>query len=139
MSKFAWSDTEDGPFETAGETRDEAIAAAINDAEPGDERYIGEAEPISADSLIDDLGTLAVDTIGSRLFDEVGEIAEGWRPTKEQEEDLNEKMAACVKEWMTRHGLTPTVYAVSGVERIEVTQELIDQHYVKAAAPDPRK
>lgn len=68
---------------------------------------------ISADTIIENAQ--------EQLYDEVGEVAEGYLDTtKEQDKELEDKLNEVFYEWHKKHNLFPTCYKVENTETIEV-------------------
>jgi uncharacterized protein YegP (UPF0339 family) len=70
-----------------------------------------------------------VDDVLDRLvddaYDEVGEVSDGYLSviTKEQENELEEKLNQVLNEWMEKHSLIPSFYKIVNVEKVEVHQD----------------
>lgn len=68
---------------------------------------------ISADAVIENAQ--------EQLYDEVGEVAEGYLDTtKEQDKELEDKLNEVFYEWHKKYNLFPTCYKVEDTETIEV-------------------
>ena len=68
---------------------------------------------ISADTIIENAQ--------EQLYDEVGEVAEGYLDTtKEQDKELEDKLNEVFYEWHKKYNLFPTCYKVENTETIEV-------------------
>lgn len=68
---------------------------------------------ISADTVIENAQ--------EQLYDEVGEVAEGYLDTtKEQDKELEDKLNEVFYEWHKKHNLFPTCYKVENIEIIKV-------------------
>ena len=53
-----------------------------------------------------------------RLYDEVGDVAENWVLTKEQELELSKILTKTIIEYINKNHLQPTVYKVVDIEEV---------------------
>lgn len=71
-----------------------------------------------------------IDELSCSAGDECGEYADDWpNCTKEQSDDLDERIAAVVNQWADDHGLQPNFYTVENVKEIQVELLDIDGNY----------
>jgi hypothetical protein len=115
-----WSDTSEF------DTREEALAYALGELAPyqglddGDSVWIGQVREPSLDSLAD-AGVDAwsvIDSMTCWLYDNVGEFAQdSLDVSKEAEDDLDNRLTATIREWMTVHGIKPTCFLIDAIER----------------------
>lgn len=103
------------------DSREEAIRLGTEQAKEDGLKsfYIGSQvmcslSTIYADSIIEDAK--------EQLYDNVGEVAETYLEdvTKEQQEELEEKLNEVFYEWHKKYNLFPTCYMVENSEKIEV-------------------
>lgn len=115
LAGWSWSDDEERwSGSDRFETREAAIAEAIETLDGGQKFWTGLAVPVSVESTADALLGNAEDTVGQWLYDNVGEdFADEFAPSKEQLDDLT----SVVRGWLTKHGLTPKVWTVEHVQR----------------------
>lgn len=78
--------------------------------------YEGDAVPWKAG----DFTGFTLDHISNAAYDEGGEYADGYLEgvTKEQESDLDKRIADVVNQWADDHGLQPNFYRVANVKEI---------------------
>ena len=53
-----------------------------------------------------------------QLYDEVGDVAENWRLTTEQELELSKILTKTIIEYINKNHLQPTVYKVVDIEEV---------------------
>ncbi len=71
-----------------------------------------------------------VDTLSNGSYDEAGEYADEWpNCTKEQDQDLVQRIKDVVNQWADDHGLQPTFYRVENVKEIQAKLTSIDGDY----------
>ncbi|MBY6838654.1 hypothetical protein [Clostridium botulinum] len=64
---------------------------------------------------------MVIESAYDELYNEVGEVAEGYLDTtKEQNEELELKLNEVFYEWHKKHNLFPTCYKVENTETIDV-------------------
>lgn len=95
------------------------LAAIIcdNDLKAGDVIYTGESEPVKTLKLFDadDL----VDMLADRMYDEVGECADGWPfTTKEINKEVNDELQKIIDKHFPQN-----FYRVVNVRQYEITDE----------------
>ncbi|NFO86480.1 hypothetical protein FDC58_10540 [Clostridium botulinum] len=101
-------------------SREEAIKLGIEQAKEGglSQFSIGRQIPCGMSSISVDS---VIENAQEQLYDEVGEVAEGYLDaTKEQYEELEDKLNELFYEWHKKHNLFPTCYKVENTETIEV-------------------
>lgn len=122
-----WWGNEDYP------TREEAIEAgkdAYGDPNSDDfgDFYIGQIEEVRfeyQDAEWLDLAEKVIENFVDMLSDEVGEGSEQWYDniSKENEDELNRRLAKAVMDWIEDCGMQNNVDSVTNVERIAVEEE----------------
>ena len=102
----------EGIEQAASFARDEL---ALPDGTPffvGERHEVDPASHIAADDVIE---IMAV-----RLYDEVGEVSYDWpSPTKEQEQDLTNRLQATIREWIADAGQEPRFWAVKNIQQFK--------------------
>ena len=111
-----WCVGTDGEFFTGGyKSKEEAIKAVKDDYGSG---YVGRQIKVQfekKDVIIPDIeGELS-----ESLFDNVGEVAELWELTKEQEQKFARMYEKFVIDFINRNDLQPTCYRVENIESVE--------------------
>lgn len=106
---------------------DDAVTEVFDyeEAKPGDVRLVREG-----DAVISKAGQFVPAALTSDMnncaCDECGEYAEDWPAcTKDQEQDLEQRIADAINAWADDHGLQPTFGTVENVRDIEV--RLLDE------------
>ena len=95
-------------------TKLDAIKACKEDLEGG---YIGRIVNIEFDEE-DICYDETAYRLQERLHDEVGDVAENWGLTTEQELELSKIVAKTVIEYINKNHLQPTVYKVVDIEEV---------------------
>ena len=96
-------------------SREEAIEAVKKDYGSG---YVGRCVRIEFDEMditYDETSYYLVQT----LYDEVGDAADDWEMTYEQEIELSKILAKDVIKYINEHNLQPNCYKVVGVEEVK--------------------
>ena len=95
-------------------TKLDAIKACKEDLEGG---YIGRIVNLEFDE-----NDICYDETGyrlqERLYDEVGDVAENWVLTTEQELELSRILTKTIIEYINKNHLQPTVYKVVDIEEV---------------------
>ena len=100
-------------------SREEAIEAVKEDYGVG---YVGRCVRLKFDErdiTYDETSYYLVE----RLIDEVGEAADNWGMTYEQEIELSKILAKDVIKYINEHNLQPNCYKVINVEEVEGEEE----------------
>lgn len=95
-------------------TKTDAIEACKKDLEGG---YIGRIVEVEFDEKDISYDETAY-RLQERLYDEVGDVAENWELTTEQELELSKIVAKAVIEYINKNHLQPTVYKVVEIEEV---------------------
>ena len=95
-------------------TKLDAIKACKEDLEGG---YIGRIVNLEFDEK-DICYDETAYRLQERLYDEVGDVAENWVLTTEQELELSKIVAKTVIEYINKNHLQPTVYKVVDIEEV---------------------
>ena len=96
-------------------SREEAIEAVKKDYGAG---YVGRCARIKFDELditYDETGY----HLGQTLYDEIGDAADDWEMTYEQEIELSKILAKDVIKYINEHNLQPNCYKVINVEEVK--------------------
>ena len=102
------------------------IEDAIRDAFDDPDIAVGSFVVISEGDAIkwkaSELTGFTLDSIVNSAYDEGGEYADGYLEdvTKEQEADLDKRIAETVNKWADDYGLQPNFYRVANVKEIRV-------------------
>ena len=100
-------------------SREEAIEAVKKDYGAG---YVGRCVSIKFDEIditYDETGY----HLGQTLYDEVGDAADDWEMTYEQEIELSKILAKDVIKYINEHNLQPNCYKVVGVEEVKAGEQ----------------
>lgn len=89
--------------------------------EPGTEIAVGEV--VACEIYID--STDVLETLENQIYDEYGEISEGWnafnyKEDKEKLESLSTKLTNVVKAWLKENNNMPTFYKIESIIIMEV-------------------
>lgn len=114
-----------GEFDTIEECIDEAFDCGF---EPGDTIYVGECQRVEVNGIyFDDV----LDRVEEKMYDEVGEVAEGWNISsitgsysdrKEIYERYEEKLRIMVMEYLKEIKEEPEFYKVVNVGPVEIVE-----------------
>jgi hypothetical protein len=100
--KYAYSNDEEQGWTGECETREDALAEARAEYDPDETVYTGEVVPLDLARLSSLHADRIVDDILDRLLTDFGEwAADNFSPTTAQQLDLDAKVAAVVREWLT--------------------------------------
>lgn len=106
-------------FDNEYSSREEAIEAVKEDYGEG---YVGRCVVLEFDE-----GDISYDETGyylrERLSDEVGEYAENWEMTDEQEIELSNILAKAVIRYVNEKHLQPSCYKVVDIEEVKVGEQ----------------
>lgn len=103
------------------ETKQDAIEAGRTSARDAEKQlfFVGQIETISlptigVSSLLDDLGC--------QIYDEVGEVAEGYLlyVKQEHQDELEDALNLVFTEWAIKYGYTPNFYEIVNIEQITI-------------------
>lgn len=102
------------------DSREEAIKLGIEQAKEEGIKQFSIGRQVSCG-----MSNISVDTVienaQERLYDEVGEVAEGYLDTtKEQDDELEDILNKAFYEWHKKYNLFPTCYKVENTETIDV-------------------
>jgi len=101
---------------------DDAITDAFDDStiDIGSEIIVFEGDAVKFQA--GDFTGFNLDSITNSAYDEGGEYSESYLEgvTKEQEADLDKRVADAVNQWADDHGLQPNFYRVANVKKIRV-------------------
>lgn len=123
-NKYAWSRRSDdtiwhgGVCDSVKECVEEAKSEGYEDT---DTFAIGYVEPYEV-NCVD--GDFILERLQEQAFDTVGEVAEDWLTciTKEQTEDLNNRLLKVVLEWLKDCNEEPTFYKVLPFEELTLQE-----------------
>ncbi len=105
----------EGFFDADYADKEEAIAAVKEEFEEG---YVGRCVRLEFDerdiSYVDETGY----RLGEMLFEEIGDISEGWEMTAEQEIELSKILAKEAIKYINENGLQPTCFKVIDIEEV---------------------
>lgn len=109
-----------GPCDTIKECIEEAKAEDYQDT---DTIAIGYAIPYEVD-YID--GDLVIEYLQQTAYDEIGEVTDGWLDyiTREQREDLNNKLLKVVLQWLKDCKEEPDFYKVEAFDELTIQEAL---------------
>lgn len=122
-----WNNDDFPTREEAIEAGKEAYAYIYENAEGFgegfDDFYVGQMVDIKfecQDAEWLDLAEQVMEEFEDALSDEIGEASEYWsdRITKEDEDDLNKRLAKAIMEWMEERHTQNTAYGLENVELI---------------------
>ena len=100
-------------------SREEAIEAVKKDYGAG---YVGRCVRLKFDErdiTYDETGYYLVQT----LYDEVGDAADDWEMTDEQEIELSKILAKDVIKYINEHNLQPNCYKVINIEEVKAGEQ----------------
>lgn len=100
-------------------SKEEAIEAVKEELEEG---YVGRCVRLEFEEIditYDETGYY----LGDTLYDEVGDAAENWEMTDEQEKELSAILAKAVIDYINEHNLQPTCYKVVDIEEVEAGEQ----------------
>ena len=100
-------------------SREEAIEAVKEEYEEG---YVGRCVRLEFEEIDIDYDETGY-YLGENLYDEVGDAAENWEMTYEQEKELSAILAKAVINYINEHNLQPTCYKVVDIEEVEVGEQ----------------
>lgn len=111
-----WCISNDGEtfFDDNYANKEDAIAAVKEELEEG---YVGRCVRLEFeenDITYDETGY----RLGEKLFEEIGEVSEGWEMTAEQEIELSDMLAKVAIDYINTHNLQPTCYKVVDIEEV---------------------
>lgn len=128
---YTWMENDNCDIWNRGEfnTIEECISEALDcDFKPGDIIYVGECQRVEVNSIyFDDV----LDRVEEKMYDEVGEVAEGWNISsitgsysdrKEIYERYEEKLRIIVMEYLNEIKEVPNFYKVVNVRPVEVKE-----------------
>lgn len=124
--RYSWSRHSDddiwygGPCDTIRECIEEAKAEDYQDT---DTFAIGYAKPYEI-NYID--GDLIIEFLQQAAYDELGEVAEDWLDyiTKEQREDLNNRLLKVVLEWIKDCNEQPSFFRIEPFDELTIQEAL---------------
>ncbi len=114
-SKWTYSNNNEYFFNEEYDTKEDAIADCLLNYGKG---YIGQItrlEFTERDISYDETGHLLREV----LYDKVGDVADSWGMTDEQEIELSEILAKEVIKYINEHNLQPSCYKVIDIEKVE--------------------
>ena len=100
-------------------SKEEAIEAVKEELEEG---YIGRCVRLEFEEIDIDYDETGY-YLGENLYDEVGDAAENWEMTDEQEKELSAILAKAVINYINAHNLQPTCYKVVDIEEVEAGEK----------------
>ena len=106
-------------FDDDYSSREEAIEAVKEEYEEG---YVGRCVRLEFEEIDIDYAETGY-YLGENLYDEVGDAAENWEMTDEQEKELSAILAKAVINYINEHNLQPTCYKVVDIEEVEVGEQ----------------
>ena len=123
-NKYAWTRHSDdtiwhgGVCDSVKECVEEARSEGYEDT---DTFAVGYVEPYEVNYIN---GDLILDDLQEQAFDAVGEVAEDWLAyiTKEQTEDLNNRLLKVVREWIKDCNEEPTFYKVLPFDELTLSE-----------------
>ena len=106
------------------DSRDDAIREGVFEygLEIGQRFWIGQPAERKASAYFD--LECMIERLAEAAYEDVGESAEGW-PDMSVEE--NEQLEKLIGDFLDEHA-APSFFAVGDIEKIEITQELIDKY-----------
>lgn len=121
--RYAWSRRSNDEIWCGGicDSINECIDEAI--ADETDTIALGYAKPYEVE-YID--GDLIIEWLQEQAYDEFGEVTEDWLDyiTKEQREDLNNRLLKVVLEWLKDCKEQPTFYRVEPFDELTIQEAL---------------
>lgn len=129
MTDGKWTLSTDEERWSIGEefdTRDEALKYAETVLAPeyglddGDSFWVGQIKAVTMNDIADALfdGDRVLDDVGEWLYENVGEdFTDEIVASRAQLDDLEQRLAATVREWAAVHGIQPTCFQLEHVER----------------------
>ena len=126
MKKYAWSKRindeiwRGGPCDSVKECIEEA---RLEDYKDTDTFALGYIEPYQTNYVN---GDLIIEHLQQNAYDEVGEVAECWLDdiSREQREDLNDRLKKVVSEWLKDCKQEPTFYKVLPFDELTLQEAL---------------
>lgn len=100
-------------------SKEEAIEAVKEEYEEG---YVGRCVRLEFEEIDIDYDETGY-YLGENLYDEVGDAAENWEMTDEQEKELSAILAKAVINYINEHNLQPTCYKVVDIEEVEAGEQ----------------
>lgn len=124
--KFAWSKNKTdeiwrgGPCNTIKECAEEALAEGYKE---DDKIALGYVEPYEVNSVNSDQ---IIEYLQIDAYDSIGEVAEDWLNyiTREQYEDLEDRVLKVVKEWLKDVNEEPTFYRIMPFDEVLIRDAL---------------
>lgn len=123
-TKWSWSTNEETWTQGADyDSREEAIAEANQQLDPGDTFWTGRADYVTPEQIADVIADVDVeDVVGTWLYDNVGEFAsDDFNASKEQIDELQKGMREVALAWLTKHEMAPTCFLIEETERHTAT------------------
>lgn len=119
MGKWVYSTNSETFNSDLYDSKENAIQDAISDH--GDDYefiYVGQVVSVHPRLDVEDAIERAVES----LYDDVGEVAEGYLESLPKEElaDLQEKIDETFKQWLIKYSNEPTFYKVENIESIKI-------------------
>ena len=114
-SKWTYSNNNEYFFNEEYDTKEDAIADCLADYGSG---YVGEIVKVEFDEKdisYDETGYY----LNQVLYEEVGDVADSWEMTDEQEIELSKILAKEVIKYINEHNLQPSCYKVIDIEKVE--------------------
>ena len=106
-------------FDNSYSSREEAIEAVKEDYGAG---YVGRCVRVKFDErdiTYDETGYY----LEQALYDEIGEAADDWEMTYEQEKELSKILAKDVIKYIDEHNLQPNFYKVINIEEVKAGEQ----------------
>lgn len=94
-------------------TKEEAIDFVREEYGRG---YIGES--VTIEFMADDFNWDADYALGELLYEEVGEVADSWHLSQEDEEALNRRLGETMVKFLNERNLQPECFRVINVEQV---------------------
>lgn len=114
--KFTWSENDETFMNGVFDSIQECIGNAKMNAD-SEVIYIGTVnEP---DINIEYFGDDIIDCISEQLYNEVGEVADTFNPTKKEKADLNKRISETVSKWLTDTN-EPDCFKVSDIQEYNI-------------------
>lgn len=108
------------------DTREDALAYAVSEfcpdhgVEDGGSFWVGQIGEVDIESMSEAAcdAWSAIDQMSQWLHDNVGDFAQDELDvSKEAEQDLDERLAKTVREWMDAHSIKPSCFTIDRMER----------------------
>lgn len=114
-----WCESADGErFYDGFNTKEKAIEFVQEEYGEG---YIGES--VAIEFTADDFSWDADYALGELLYEEVGDVAESWCLSQEDEVELNRKLGETMVKFLNERNLQPTCFKVINVEPVAPKEE----------------